>query len=159
MSSDGLPPAISTRSHEDLIVTEVERLNINLRRVVAGGLVAGFLYNGGGITLAILLNLEDTFARLGAEPSLGAGLMHLGIRFGLGIVSVFLYAGIRPRFGAGPNTAILAGALMWVTAYVPATLILQELGVFTGAQAAIAVAWGLMEACVATIAGALVYRE
>ena len=133
--------------------------DINLRRVAAGGLLAGLLYNGGGITLAILLNLETAFVQLGAEPSIAAGLLHLGIRFGLGIVSVFLYAAIRPRFGAGPNTAILAGILMWLTAYVPGTLVMQQLGVFTGTQAAIAIAWGLMEACIATIAGALVYRE
>jgi hypothetical protein len=133
--------------------------NINLRRVLSGGLIAGFFYNGGGITVAILLNLEDTFARFGAEPSLAGGLLHMGVRFGLGIVSVFLYAGIRPRFGPGPNTAILAGILMWFAAYVPGTLVLQQLGVFTGIQTAIAIAWGLMEACIATIAGALVYRE
>jgi hypothetical protein len=132
---------------------------MSLRRVVAGGLLAGVLYNGGGITLAILLNLESTFARLGVEPSLASGSLHLGIRFGLGIVSVFLYAGIRPRFGAGPNTAVLAGVLMWLTAYVPWILVMHELGVFSGSQATIAIAWGLLDACIATLAGALVYWE
>lgn len=132
---------------------------INLRRLIIGGLCAGFLYNAGGLTAAILLNLEDTFAAFGAEPSLGAGLMHLSIRFGLGLASVFLYAGIRPRFGPGPGTALIAGVIIWFAAYVPGTLVMQELGVFPNMEAAFVVAWGLMESCVATLAGAVVYRE
>jgi hypothetical protein len=33
-----------------------------------------------------------------------------------GIVLVYLYAAIRPRFGAGPSTAVQAGILMWLIA-------------------------------------------
>jgi hypothetical protein len=34
--------------------------------------------------------------------------------FVYGIVLVYLYAAIRPRFGAGPGTAVIAALLMWV---------------------------------------------
>jgi len=37
----------------------------------------------------------------------------IGIDLLLGLVLVFLYAAIRPRFGPGPKTASLAGGTLW----------------------------------------------
>ena len=34
----------------------------------------------------------------------------------LGIAAVWLYAAIRPRYGAGPRTAVIAGLAVWVMA-------------------------------------------
>jgi len=48
---------------------------------------------------------------------------------------------------------------MWLTAYVPGTLVLMELGLFTGSATAIELGWGLVEAALATTLGAWVYRE
>ena len=36
----------------------------------------------------------------------------------LGIASVWLYAAIRPRYGAGAGTAIMAGVAVWVMAHL-----------------------------------------
>lgn len=74
-------------------------------------------------------------------------------------MSVYLYAAMRPRFGPGPKTAVIAAITVWLLAYVAASMIMTELGVFTSAQAITGALWGLGEACVATIAGAWVYRE
>lgn len=110
-------------------------------RVVLGGLVAGILYNLGGITLASLMDLPAALSRLGWQPTPLAGLAHLGMRFGFGFLGVFLYAAIRPRFGPGPRTAVIAGLLVWLSAYLPLTIMLTELGAFTTAQAFVSVGW------------------
>jgi len=132
---------------------------VNIKRVVLAGLLAGVVYNVGGITIATILDLEAAFTRFGWGPTAAAAFIHLGIRFGLGIVSVYLYAAIRPRFGPGPTTALRAAGLIWLTAYVPGTLVLMELGLFTGSATAIELAWGLVEAGLATTLGAWAYRE
>lgn len=132
---------------------------IVMGRVLIGGIVAGVLYNIGGVTIAAVLDLAAAFERLGVEPSAGVAMLHVTLRLIFGLVSVFLYAAIRPRFGPGPAAAVFVGVLLWLTAYVPSTIVLMELGVFTTAQAAGGIAWGLLEACLATVVGAWLYRE
>src|ERR1022692_4260888 len=40
--------------------------------------------------------------------------------FAAGIIAVWLYAAMRPRFGPGPRTAIRAGAAVWLLAHAMA---------------------------------------
>jgi hypothetical protein len=79
----------------------------------------------------------------------------------LGIASVWLYAAIRPRFGAGARTAIVAGLAVWVLAHVWSGVYLGMgfLGLITPKLAFVPVAWGLVEAPLGTLAGAWLYRE
>lgn len=53
-------------------------------------------------------------------PPIGASAIAVFLlyAFALGLVLVWLYAAIRPRFGAGPRTAIIAGVAVWFLAYV-----------------------------------------
>jgi hypothetical protein len=132
---------------------------INPPKVLLGGLLAGVLYNLGGVTIASLMDLEGAFARVGWEPTLLAGLMHLGMRFGFGFLSVFLYAAVRPRFGPGPRTALLVGVLIWLSVQLPLIIMMGELHILSLEQAIVGAAWGLFESCLATTAGAWVYRE
>lgn len=132
---------------------------IDSTRVILGGLLAGIVYNAGGITSAILMDLQGALSRLGWQPTPLAGLLHLCMRFGFGLLSVFLYAAIRSTFGPGPRTALVAGLLMWLSAYLPLIIMMSELMVFTPLQALMAAAWGLFEACTATVAGAWFYRD
>jgi len=92
---------------------------INVGRVVAGGVLAGavlFLVNG--IVNGALLNSAFLEWAQGMGDRLHAPAR--GVAMGLwtlmsllyGIVGVWLYAGIRPRYGAGPKTALLAGLLL-----------------------------------------------
>jgi hypothetical protein len=76
-----------------------------------------------------------------------------------GVVAVWTYAAIRPRFGSGVKTAIYAGGLTWVTAYALATTTPVIMGVFSLQMACVLVAVGLVEIVVATIAGAWLYQE
>ena len=47
--------------------------------------------------------------------------MFLAWGFLVGIFAVWLYAAIRPRYGAGPKTALCAGAAVWGIGYLGAS--------------------------------------
>ena len=135
-------------------------------RVVGGGLVAGLVMNIGEAALhGGLLGAESQalFARYGLTlaPSPVPIVSLIVMTFVLGIASVWLYAAIRPRFGAGARTAILAGLAVWVIAHLWSGIYLGMgfPGLITPRLAYLPVAWGLVEAPLGTLAGAWVYRE
>ena len=91
---------------------------INLGRVIMGGLVAGLVINiVEFLTNAVLFKQEwhDATVALGKSGEFTTkqivGFNVYG--FALGILIVFTYAAIRSRFGAGAQTAMCAGALVW----------------------------------------------
>src|SRR2546428_9096401 len=89
---------------------------INVGRVIGGGLLAGVLMNVvDGLTNGVILGArwaEET-KRLGIDMSGAAQSRSLAgwvtFDFLCGIVLVWLYASIRPRYGPGPKTAVIAG--------------------------------------------------
>jgi hypothetical protein len=132
---------------------------INLARVLIGGLLAGVIYNVSGFGAGLVVDLADTFARFGWEPSAGSMVQNVAVRFGFGLISVFTYAAIRPRFGPGLKTAIVAACIIWIAAAAPFIFVLTELFVFSGSQAVTLLVWTLVEACVATGVGGWLYQE
>ena len=64
----------------------------------------------------------------------------------LGIAAVWLYAAIRPRYGAGPRTAVIAGLAVWVMADLWSGIYLGMgfMGLITPRLAFVPIAWGLM---------------
>jgi hypothetical protein len=140
--------------------------SINWARVLSGGLLAGLIMNvseaalHGGVlgadSLAFFrsLNVPDS-----PNPVYLTALIVM--TFVLGITSVWLYAAIRPRYGAGPSTAICAGLVVWVMAHLWSGIYLWA-GFGGGIPMKLAllpVAWGLVEAPLATLAGAWLYKE
>ena len=81
--------------------------------------------------------------------------------FVLGIASVWLYAAIRPRYGPGARTAIIAGLAVWTMAHLWSGVYLGMgfLGLIPPKLAYLPVAWGLVEAPLGTLAGAWLYQE
>jgi len=132
---------------------------MNTKRILLAGLVAGLLFNILGMASALAFDLQAAFTRLGWEPAPGAFPLHLSMRFGLGIASVFLYAAIRPRFGPGLKTAMIAGVYLWFVGYLLTGILMTEIGVFDLSQGFLLVIWGLIEAPLATSVGAWLYRE
>ena len=138
--------------------------DMNWGRVIGGGIVAGVVMNasraalhggvlgGDGEALNKLHNLTP-------QPWQMAALV--GVTFVIGIASVWLYAAIRPRFGAGPGTAICAGLAVWVIAHVWSGVYLGAAytGLIPERMAWLPVAWGLVEAPLCTMAGAFFYKE
>jgi len=136
---------------------------INIGRAVAGGLLAGLVINIGETILNAGLmapQLESAMRARNLPPVAGeaiAGFVVLG--FALGVMAVWLYAAIRTRFGAGPKTAALAGAVVWFFAHLYPSASMMVMHMFPRRMLAMGVLWGLFEIVIATIAGASVYRE
>jgi hypothetical protein len=136
---------------------------INMARVGLGGLLAGLVINLSEFVLnAIVLEAEMTAAleRLNLPPIGGQAIaVFLAMGFALGIAAVWLYAAIRPRYGAGVGTALCAGATVWFFAYLYPSIGYAVVGMFPVGMTAVAVVWGLVELLAATVAGAWLYRE
>lgn len=131
----------------------------NWPRIVLAGGVSGVVFNVLGITSALLVGLPRIFAQFGVEPSSGTALLHLGLRFVLGFATALMYAGMRGGLGPGPITAARVGVLVWLVGYLPASVVLHELGVFSSAQMAFALLWGLAEAVLAALVAGWLYRD
>lgn len=137
--------------------------SINTRGVVVGGLVAGLVINVSEYILnEPVLGAEITSA-LSAHnlPPVSGGAIawFLTYGFALGIVLVWLYAAIRPRYGPGPKTAACAGTAVWFLAYVTASLNFGVIGLLSARLLIIALIWGLVELIVAGIVGGRLYSE
>ena len=51
--------------------------------------------------------------------------------YAAGVLAMWLYAAIRPRFGPGPKTAVGAGVAFWLIAKVPHMIFLGAVGAFS----------------------------
>ncbi len=135
---------------------------INWPRVILGGLVAGvvinvseFLLNG----VILAKEMEAAMSALGRQVSGSALAMFTVWGFLVGIFAIWLYAAIRPRYGAGPKTAACAGAAVWGLGYLLAAVTPVALHLFPRRLLAVGLAVGLVEAIAGTLAGAWLYRE
>jgi hypothetical protein len=136
---------------------------INMRRVILGGIAAGVVINVGESILNLVVlgaDMEAAMARLNLPPIGGQAIgVFVFMGFVVGILTTWLYAAIRPRFGPGPKTAMCAGAIVWFFAYFYSGLGMVVMGMFTARLMTIAVAWGLVEILVAAVVGAALYKE
>lgn len=139
---------------------------INWGRVIGGGLLAGLVMNMSEAALhggMLGQEVADLYKRLNItdSPSPIYLVSLIVITFVLGIASVWLYAAIRPRYGAGPKTAICAGLAVWVLAHVWSGFYIGAglAGIVPPKVAWLPVAWGLIEAPLGTLAGAWLYKE
>ncbi len=136
---------------------------INTGRVILGGLVAGLVINIGESILNIpILGAESDAAMqaLGVEPVGGSDIaVFVVMGFLLGLLAVWLYAAMRPRFGPGPKTAVIAGLVVFVLGVVFPSIGYGMLGLFPARLLVIANVWDLFEIPIASVAGAWLYKE
>ncbi len=108
---------------------------INGKKVLIAGVAAGVVM----VALDMLISgtlfadrWNEAMERLGLPPFTEGGFGDLVIFAGTyviyGIAMAFTYAAIRPRFGAGVRTALIAGAVLWLAA-VPIIVGMATLGV------------------------------
>ncbi len=136
---------------------------INLGRVVLGGLLAGLILNIGEYLLGgVLLGKQwsDALAVLNRSISMSAiNLFSVILLFALGVFTVWIYAAIRPRFGAGPMTAICAGLVVWFLAAFYASASVYPLHLFPSRLLLYSTVWEFFEFPISAVAGAWIYRE
>ena len=137
---------------------------INIGRLILGGIVAGIVADILGYLVdsvwlgdkwAVEMSLlgHDSFS-----ANMWIGFDLLGIVVGL--VAIWVYAAIRPRFGPGVKTAIYAGVAVWlVGTLVPNTSFMYVAHLFTRHLTLYTMLGGLVEVVVGTIVGAWLYKE
>src|SRR5947199_3106964 len=135
--------------------------SINMGRVVVGGLVAGLLINVSEFVLNAVVLVNDMNAAMAAlnRPPIDNSMIvwFVLLAFGIGIMAVWVYAAVRPRFGPGVRTAICASLVVWGLAYLYPNVSTMILGLFPTRLMIVATVWGLVEVLVAGVAGAWIY--
>jgi hypothetical protein len=82
----------------------------------------------------------------------------IGLAFG--IVTLWLYAAIRPGYGAGPKTVVCAALAVWVAGVLlPNAAFMGATGLFPASLTVMTTAAGIVEWVAAALAGAVLYRE
>jgi hypothetical protein len=137
---------------------------INVMRLILGGLVAGITANlldfwVDGVLLAKMWNGQ--LATWGREPFSGNQIgWFMGFGLIIGLVSMWIYAGIRPRFGPGVKTAVYAGITTWIlTALLPNFALMWVTHFFSGHLTAYTTLGAFFEIVIGTVCGAIVYKE
>src|SRR5512138_2284268 len=105
---------------------------MNMSRVILGGLLAGLIINISEFVLNMAVlgqRMQARLAQMNLPPIGGnAVIVFVALGFLIGIGLVWLYAAIRPRYGAGPKTAIIAAAAVWFFAYFYSSITAVAMG-------------------------------
>jgi hypothetical protein len=139
---------------------------INTSKLVVGGLAAGVVGNivgfvAFGILLAARLNAEAVAvapALQGRGMSGGAIATNVITTFVIGLLLVWLYAAMRPRFGPGPKTAAYAALVVWICGFI-FHLDWLLVGMMTTSTYALASLAALVQLLASAWVGAMIYTE
>ena len=138
-------------------------MKINFGRALLGGLLAGLILSVGEYVLnekVLGTQMKEFMSthKFHDPPSYFLAVA-IVLTFLLGIVIILGYAAIRPRFGAGPKTAIIAALFAWFGVYLYTGIINGLLFSVPLNTMLILLAWGLVEYIVGALAGAWLYKE
>jgi len=136
---------------------------INTGRVLLGGVVAGIVANALDFVINEFLMREegaDMVQRLNlSQAALESSVMvWIVVDFIWGLLLVFTYAAVRPRFGPGPKTAVISGITLWFAVCIMFGG-LMSMGIFTLPGFLKYSALTLVSSLSASLAGAAIYRE
>jgi hypothetical protein len=135
---------------------------INGGRVLLGGVVAGIIMDAIEYvvhTYVVAGQEGAAMKALGAQMVNGAIPIFLALGILTGIVTIWLYAAARPRFGAGAKTAVIIAFAVWIIGYAIPDIGIAGQGFFSMHLMSLEAAIGLVEAVVATVLGAALYKE
>jgi hypothetical protein len=135
---------------------------INYARVFLGGLLAAIIFIVGDFfTNGIVLgrDWDAAMKALGHTMSPTALVIFVIWGFLAGFSVLWLYAAARPRFGAGAKTAAVIGFAYWFIGDALPGLGQWGFGLFPKRLIVISTLAGLVEAVVASVFGAALYKE
>lgn len=135
---------------------------INVKAVIVGGLVAGLVLNiidflVYGVWLAP--DMAAAMQAAGRPPIDNLIPLFVIVDFLFGIALVQLYAAIRPRFGAGPGTAVKAGLFVWVLTGLLHAIAEAPMGLLPQRLYTVGTLVALVAFPLAAVAGAKFYKE
>lgn len=96
---------------------------INTSKVIVAGIAAGIVMIILDFVTQMMLGARMTADLNAFQPGLGdsMGTMDMNVMIGyfimdlvIGMLLAYTYAAIRPRFGPGPKTAIIAALMFWI---------------------------------------------
>jgi len=139
--------------------------SINTGKVVVGGLAGGLVANVIDFVTNtyVLAGDWEAFARAhnldpAAMSSASVATTWVIVDFLLGIILVFAYAAMRPRFGPGPKTAIYSGLLI----YIAITLVVfgfANMGLMSMTSFVTGSIGAIVSTLAASLVGAAIYKE
>ena len=139
---------------------------INTPKVLVGGLAAGVVANiVGFVGFGMLLGPRFEAEMVAVAPALqGRGMTGGAIAIGVistfvvGILLVWLYAAMRPRFGPGMKTAALAALAVWICGFL-FHLDWLNAGLMTPATYLMAAVMAAVQLFPSAAVGGMVYQE
>lgn len=137
---------------------------LNSSRVVVGGLAAGLVMNiidatTNGFLLGARWKAETEALNPGLIAKAESGTLGwVLVDFILGILTVWVYAAIRPRLGPGPRTALMAAFIIWLAAHA-AYASYAFMGYYSWSLVGASTVGGLVAALAGGYVGARLYRE
>jgi hypothetical protein len=139
---------------------------INTSKVVAAGLAAGVVANiVGFVGFGMMLGPRFEAEAVAVAPALeglstaGSGIaINVVATFVVGILLVWLYAAIRPRFGPGMKTATLAALAVWLCGFL-FHIDWLIVGMMTPATYAMASVVAFVQMVTSAAVGGMLYRE
>ncbi|HEY5617407.1 MAG TPA: hypothetical protein VIK60_05640 [Vicinamibacterales bacterium] len=139
---------------------------INTSKVVVGGLAAGVVASViGFVGFGMVLGPRFEAEAVAVAPALqgrgmtgGAIATNVIAQFVVGILLVWLYAAIRPRFGPGMKTATYAALVVWVCGFV-FHLDWLVVGLMTSGTYAMAATVALIQVLASAGVGGMLYTE
>ena len=136
---------------------------INMMKVVVGGLIAGVVLNLVDFVMFGMVfkaQMAAAMQALGRPPMTNAQIpWFVLLDFVAGIGMVWLYAAIRPRYGAGPGTAVKAGIAAWFFGGLLPTLCMWPMALMPQNLTIITTLVALVEWPLACVVGAKFYLE
>jgi len=133
---------------------------LNWRRIISGGILAGLVVNAfefGGHRIYFDDAWTAAFRALGKTPT--GWSTFIPANFLVGILLVWLYARLRPAYGSGPKTALRSGMAIWVVFWGIPLMAIMPMELFPTRLLAMAIGLGLVDANLAVLLGAWLYRD
>ena len=136
---------------------------IDMKSLVIGGLIAGVVLNVVDFVMFGIILKDDMAAAMAAlnrPPMTNAQIpWFVFLDFVAGVFLVWLYAAIRPRFGAGPGTAVKAGIAGWFVGSLLVTLFMWPMALMPHNLLIIMTVVPLVQWPLAVVVGAKFYTE
>ena len=137
---------------------------INMTRVLLSGLLAGVVINAfEGLANGVLFEADWVAAMTALGKATAFSVKQIVFfnvaGFAFGMLMMLAYAAMRPRLGAGANTAMCAGALVWTLGIAIPNSFNSIMHLFPLALMLKLTAVGLVEMLAAGVAGAYFYKE
>jgi hypothetical protein len=96
---------------------------INTKKVIIAGLAAGVVMNICDFVVNMMFGAQMQASANAFKPGLGDAMATMGgstmagfiiMDLVIGMLLAYTYAAMRPRFGAGAKTAIIAAIIFWI---------------------------------------------